>query len=350
MKRTIFFLSFLTLLLSCDTSVIPTNPVTPVVSVPPITSTTPGIFVDPENLYEPEHEGNWDVINNNVSCHDPVIIKEGAKGPWWMFGTGVGIEVKSSPDGNKWTGPSKVFRVHPSWTNKYIANNPDKNLWAPDIHYYNGIYYLFYSASTFGSNTSAIGLATSRSLTSPNWIDTNGPIIKSDSSKNYNCIDPYLVFDKTGTPWLAFGSFWSGLKIIQLNPTTMRPQGNARVQSIASRNGGAIESPSIFYRNGYYYLFASIDKCCQGANSTYKIVYGRSTNITGPYLDKNGRRMMDGHYTLFDTGNQKWKGPGGQSFYGPNVMAHHAYDSEDRGWPKLLIKTIYWDSDWPYKE
>jgi arabinan endo-1,5-alpha-L-arabinosidase len=82
-------------------------------------------------------------------------------------------------------------------------------------------------------------------------------------------------------------------------------------------------------------------------NSTYKIIYGRSTNITGPYLDKAGRRLLDGGGTVLDTGNDRWKGPGGQDV-GDGVIARHAYDATNNGNPKLLINDLSWTSDgWP---
>jgi arabinan endo-1,5-alpha-L-arabinosidase len=125
----------------------------------------------------------------------------------------------------------------------------------------------------------------------------------------------------------------------------MKPSGMNH--SIASRSGG-IEAPTIIYRKGYYYLFTSIGKCCDGTNSTYKIVYGRSANIAGPYVDKNGTNMMNGGGTVLDGGNSQWVGPGGQDIGNTNVIARHAYDAFDNGTPKLLMSTLNWDSSgWP---
>lgn len=129
----------------------------------------------------------------------------------------------------------------------------------------------------------------------------------------------------------------------------MKPSGS--LYAIASRTNNAIEAPSITYRNGYYYLFASIDNCCQGVNSTYKIIYGRSKTITGPYLDKNGTSMTSNGGTILDSGNAIWKGPGGQDIYNGNTIARHAYDANENGAPKLLINDLYWDAEgWPTYE
>lgn len=305
---------------------------------------------DPVDPVDPVDSGtgmpdNWP-LTGNVSVHDPGIIK--TNNAYFVFGTGVGIEVKRSYNGTEWSTIGRVFNTYPSWANRYVPGH-ESNIWAPDVQYYNGKYHLYYSVSSFGSNTSAIGLATSSSL--PNGWTDKGMVIRSTSANNYNCIDPNLVIDASGNPWLAFGSFWSGLKIVQLDPATMKPKAGAAVNAIATRPSTEIEAPHIVYRDGFYYLFASIDKCCQGANSTYKIIFGRSRNVTGPYVDKSGKSMMNGGGTIFDSGNDRWRGPGGQSLMGTQAIAHHAYDASNNGAATLLIKNLYWDSNgWPYKD
>ncbi len=178
-------------------------------------------------------------------------------------------------------------------------------------------------------------------------LEGRGLVIRSTSSNNYNAIDPELTFDKDGNPWLAFGSFWSGIKLTKLDKSTMKPTGS--LYSIAARpnNGGALEAPTLTYQNGYYYLMVSFDKCCDGVNSTYKIAYGRSKNITGPYLDKSGKSMLEGGGTILDSGNDQWKGPGGQDIVNGNILVRHAYDANDNGIPKLLINDLNWSSGWP---
>ncbi len=284
-------------------------------------------------------------LSGDTGVHDPSIIKEGNS--WYTFSTGQGLQVLKSDNGTSWYRAPQIFLEEPSWWAQAVPKHKKLDVWAPDVHQYNGKVWLYYSISSFGDNTSAIGLASASSIGAGQWKD-EGLVIQSTSSNNYNAIDPNLVIDQSGNPWLAFGSFWSGLKIVKLNKSTMKPDG--QIISIAARpnNNGAIEGASITYHNGYYYLFASIDSCCKGVNSTYKIVYGRSTNITGPYVDKNGVRMLDGGYTLFDAGNDRWKGPGGEDIYNGNIIARHAYDAKDNGNPKLLINDLYWDSQgWP---
>lgn len=284
-------------------------------------------------------------LTGDIAVHDPTIIKEGNS--YYTFSTGPGIQVLRSDNGTSWYRVPQIFLSAPSWWKTYVPNQSAMDVWAPDVEYYNGRVWLYYSISSFGSNTSAIGLASASSVGAGSWRD-DGLVLRTTSSNNYNAIDPNLVIDASGNPWLAFGSFWSGLKITRLDKNTMKPTGS--ITSIAARpnNNGAIEAPSIVYRNGYYYLFASIDSCCQGVNSTYKIIYGRSTSITGPYLDKAGVNMLNGGGTVLDAGNVRWKGPGGQDVYNGNLIVRHAYDANDNGNPKLLINDLNWDSSgWP---
>ena len=289
----------------------------------------------------PATAAHW-ALTGDVGVHDPAIIKEGDR--WYTFSTGDGLQVlQSDTSGRNWTRVPKIFLSPPSWWKTVVPNQKTNDVWAPDVHVFNGKTWVYYAISSFGSNTSAIGLVSANRIGDGRWTD-QGLVLRTTSANDYTAIDPNLVVDASGQPWLAFGSFWSGLKIVRLNPSTMKPTGSHT--SLAKRSGG-IEGPSITYRNGYYYLFASIDKCCQGVNSTYKIIYGRSRTITGPYLDRSGRRLLDGGGTVLDAGNARWKGPGGQDV-GDGVIARHAYDATDGGNPKLLISDLLWTSDgWP---
>jgi len=282
-------------------------------------------------------------LNGAVGTHDPSILKEG--NIWWNFMTGSGLPVSYSTNGGTtWNAGVPIFSQPLSWWSSYVPNQNYNDVWAPDAKTYNGRVWLYYSISTFGSKVSAIGLMSAPTVISGQWVD-HGVVISSNSSTAYNAIDPNLVIDANGDPWLAFGSWFDGIKITRLNKTTMKPTGS--LYSIAKRSNG-IEGAYIVYRGGKYTMFASIDSCCQGVNSTYKIVVGQSTSITGPYLDKNGVNMLNGGGTVFDAGNNRWKGPGGQSLFGTSVIARHAYDAQNNGAPTLLISDLYWDSSgWP---
>lgn len=288
-------------------------------------------------------------LSGDVMLHDPSIIKEG--NTWWAFGTGeadkTGLRVLRSDNGTNWSATPVIFPQPLSWWSNYVPGHTSAQ-WAPDVNYYNGRYWVYYSVSKFGTNTSMIGLTSTESINSGNWRD-DGLVIRSTSSNDYNAIDGDLVIDKNGDPWLSFGSFWSGIKLTKLDKNTMKPTG--QLYSIAARPNHpehAIEAPNITYKDGYYYLFVSFDKCCQGVDSTYKIAYGRSENITGPYVDKNGVNMMNGGGTILDAGNAQWIGPGHQDVYNNNIIVRHAYDAQNNGMPRLLINDLYWDANgWP---
>ena len=306
----------------------------------------------PTSAYAGElYDVDW-TLSGNLDAHDPVIIKQ--NNTWYIFTTGHGINMKRSQDGRYWEAIGQVFNPQPDWHKQVIPRN-DGNLWAPYIFYDQGKYYLYYSVSSFGSNISAIGLATNTTLhpQDPNyaWVD-EGIVIQSEKANNYNAIDPNIVQDRAGKLWLSFGSFWSGIKLIGLDPATMKPAADATLYSLASKPGNtAIEAPFIVERDGYYYLFVSFDFCCRGFLSTYSIVVGRSPEITGPYVDRDGKAMMQGGGTLILEGGERWRGPGHNAVYQQGrsaILVNHAYDKENSGKATLQIHPLYWDADgWP---
>lgn len=313
-----------------------------------------------------------DVPTEDVVAHDPVIIKEADT--YYLFTTGPGISVWTSPDKEKWTMKRPVFDPVPRWTKETVPGF-NGHMWAPDISFHSGAYYLYYSVSSFGSNDSCIGLATNRTLDqdSPDyeWVD-RGIVVRSEPGiNNWNAIDPNLVFTKEGQPYLAFGSFWSGLKLIELVDDLDAPRHPGQEPlSIASRvqvpapegEGGAaplepgntaIEGPFVYLNGEYYYLFASIDFCCRGKDSTYKMIYGRAKSVEGPYLDREGRRLLDGGGTILLQGDERWHGVGHNAVCeldGTEYTIFHGYDGNtSRGLPKLHIEALAWTPDgWPY--
>ena len=308
----------------------------------------------------------------NIIVHDPVMIRQ--NNTYYVFCTGWGISVFSSPDMKNWKTEEPVFSKAPQWAVDSIPTFKG-HIWAPDISWYNGQYYLYYSVSAFGKNTSCIGLATNKTLDphDPNfkWVD-QGKIIQSIPGKtNWNAIDPNLIVDKNGTPYLTFGSFWDGIKLVKLSPDAKSIDEDIRfIPTIASRKsdpamsnppavdnnpvdagGNAIEAPFIFHKDKYYYLFASIDYCCKGEKSTYKMIVGRSVKVTGPYMDQAGIPMAKGGGTLVQQGDENWYGVGHNavvSFDGTDYILFHGYDAHDEGKPKLIIEKLKWDSNgWP---
>ena len=283
--------------------------------------------------------------------HDPCIIKSGEY--YYIFSTGDRIEIRCSTDLQNWVRINQVFQSIPEWGKQEVPGV--SNIWAPDVFYRDNTYFLYYALSTFGSNRSRIGLAKNKTLdpegSDYQWID-QGKVIESNSGDNFNAIDPNVAADNDGRVWLSFGSFWSGIKIIELDTATMKPKAGASLTSIAERhNYGAIEAPYIIFKNGYYYLFVSFDFCCQGISSTYKVMVGRSNEITGPYKDRNNVLMTSGGGSLVISSDDRWKGPGHCAVLvdgDKTWLVHHAYDTQSNGIPTLRIEKLIWDEEnWP---
>jgi arabinan endo-1,5-alpha-L-arabinosidase len=294
------------------------------------------------------------ILQGDLHAHDPSLLK--ADRTYYVFSTGGGLQIRTSTDLINWQYEGSVFDAIPAWISKTVGNTVS-DLWAPDIAYANGIYYLYYCGSVFGKNTSVIGLATNTTLdrTSPkyHWID-HGLVIQSGLDDDFNALDPNLMFDATGKPWLTFGSFWSGIQLMQLDPETFKPVSASETRYDLASNysdNSAIEAPYLIYRAGYYYLFASIDFCCRGADSTYRTVVGRAREITGPYYNEDGSRMGDqAQFTILLMGQGNVAGPGGESVYrdgNTDVIIYHYYDADDGGAIKFFIKRLLWSKGWP---
>jgi arabinan endo-1,5-alpha-L-arabinosidase len=291
--------------------------------------------------------------------HDPAIIRQGPA--YYVFVTngppGNLIPIRCSPDLHYWNLCGHVFDKLPDWASKEIprARAP----WAPDISYYRGKYHLYYAVSSFGSNESAIGLATNETLDpkSPRykWTD-EGMVVRSHKDDDFNAIDPNFAMEDKDRAWLNWGSFWGGIKMKRIDPVTgkLSPRDDTLYSLAArartSRAGGPLEAPFIFRHGGYWYLFVSFDFCCRGANSTYNVVVGRSKKITGPYIDANGKLMMDGGGTpVISSSTGKWRGPGHEAVLHDgdrDYLVFHAYSAAN-GRSSLKISTIEWENGWP---
>lgn len=301
--------------------------------------------------------------------HDPSIIKAGDT--WYVFATGRAhdggqFQIRCSSDLHAWKLCGQVFDQIPEWIHKDSPGT--KDLWAPDISFENGEYRLYYAYSLFGKNTSGIALATNKTLdpASPDykWAD-KGLVLRSSADDDFNAIDPNFVLDENHHAWLAFGSFWSGIKLRRLDDRTGMA-GDVRIYSLATRrrpedaapapphlppNWEAIEAPFIVHHGRYYYLFVSWDLCCRGVHSTYRTMVGRSKSITGPYVDAQGTPMMQGGGTPLLSADNRWLGPGGESVLmqreATDIIVFHAYDAHS-GFPALQISTLVWRGGWPH--
>lgn len=335
----------LLVILCCACDGQPTPTVSPTLSSPPTLQLTP--TPDFEKLGTMILDPQGDVTR----VHDPTMIKAGNK--YYLYSTGPGVSIRCSADMLVWKFCGQVFGAYPKWVLESVPGVGD--LWAPDIVFHSGKYFLYYAVSSFGANQSAIGLATNVTLdpSSPEyaWVD-QGEVYSSQKNNNYNAIDPNLTFDRDGNPWLVFGSFWSGIKLVQIAPTLDKPGAGAKLFNLADKPGNtAIEGAFITRRGDYYYLFVSHDFCCKGVSSTYNIKVGRASAITGPYLDRTGKPLLGGGGTLVYGGSSRWRGPGHNSIYienGKYYMVYHSYDADFGGTPTLRVEELLWDADdWP---
>jgi arabinan endo-1,5-alpha-L-arabinosidase len=275
------------------------------------------------------------------------------EGGYLLASTGPDIGLKTSTDRVAWTDVGTAFPDGAPWTFRYTEDS--RHLWAPDLSYHAGGYYLYYSASTFGSNMSAIFLATSPTGDPGSWVD-EGLVVESERVDDFNAIDPNLLVDDDGRWWLSFGSYWSGIKIVELDPETGMPLDDT-VLSIAGRDGGPIEAPSIVKRGDHYYLYVSFDRCCAAESSDYRVMVGRSTEPTGPYVDRYGTPMIDGGGTEILAGHDTLNGPGHQAVLADtdgDILFYHYYPDSGEGptgcgYCTLGINRIGYDADaWPY--
>ena len=301
--------------------------------------------------------------------HDPSIMKEGKT--WYVFATGRAPEggqlpIRCSTDLIHWRFCGQVFPGIPAWIKKRSPKT--KSLWAPDISHEDHEYRLYYAYSLFGRNTSGIALAVNKTLNpaSPkyHWVN-KGLVLQSTAKDDYNAIDPNFVKDRKGRSWLVFGSFWSGIKLRRLNKQGVVSKKHPKLYSLARRakpahaapappglppNWEAMEAPFIVWHGGYYYLFTSWGLCCRGIHSTYHVMVGRSRKITGPYVDKTGKRLLDGGGSLLLKRDSRWVGPGGESIWmgrhGKDLIIYHAYSAKT-GRPSMQLSTLVWVDGWP---
>ncbi|WLW58635.1 arabinan endo-1,5-alpha-L-arabinosidase [Streptomyces sp. YU58] len=286
-------------------------------------------------------------ITGQQIIHDPTVIRL-KSGGYVAYSTGGVIGARLSKDRVHWDDSGNAFAEPPSWWYEY---NDTGDPWAPDISYRAGRYWLYYAVSSWGTNHSAIGVATSLTGLPGTWTD-HGKVFSSETTDSWNAIDPAII-RADGRLWMSFGSYWTGIRMIELNPSTGKALPNTTVHHLATRPDApyAVEGPEIVKHGRYYYLFASYDACCAGVNSTYKIKVGRSTSVTGPYADSTGKPMLEGGGDLLLEGHGRYIGTGGQSVFqdrGHDILAYHYYDAEDEGTPKLGLNKLNWKKNgWP---
>ncbi|WP_198510262.1 arabinan endo-1,5-alpha-L-arabinosidase [Bacillus solitudinis] len=329
-----------------------------------------GPFKPPHYLSEIERALSDDVSEWSIyNAHDPSIIKDGKY--YYVFST----DTKTSSTNSKIASGAQVRRstnlVDWEWVGHALDGVPQEayewtkaeGLWAPEVVKWDGQYYLYYCASQFGTNQSFIGVATSSSIEGP-WVD-RGKVFKTSKENKPNAIDPNLILDKKGTPFMIYGSFFGGIYAIELDKKTGKPIESNEGVCIAKRENetkeGAVEGPYMVYHPEYdmYYLFVSYDSLF----SNYNVRVGRSKHITGPFLDYNGRDLNDDEYRPSDDIGNKilagysfrdgdgWMAPGHNSILedeGHYYICHHARMLDRKDLFCMHIRKVVWTSDgWP---
>ncbi|SFS40998.1 Glycosyl hydrolases family 43 [Porphyromonadaceae bacterium NLAE-zl-C104] len=270
---------------------------------------------------------------------DPTVIRA-TDGIFYLYHTGIGIYHSSNLIDWKYLGKAFTDAGRPDW-------EPNGGLWAPDINYINGKYVMYYSLSVWGGEwTCGIGVATSDRPEGP--FTDRGKLFRSNEIGVQNSIDPFYMEDN-GKKYLFWGSF-RGIYGIELTDNGLNLKSDTEKQEIA---GTYFEGTYIHKRGNFYYLFGSIGSCCEGLNSTYTTVVGRSENLWGPYVNKSGGRMLDNKYEVVIQGNNYFKGTGHNSEImqdkaGNDWILYHAYEvahsSQGR---QVLMDRINWEDNWP---
>jgi arabinan endo-1,5-alpha-L-arabinosidase len=307
----------------------------------------------------------YSLTGDTQPVHDPSIIRQGST--YYAFTTdimglppGNYLAMRCSQDKVNWTACGSIFpAAMPSWV---VAKIPGiVGLWAPDVSYFNGAYHVYYAGSTLGSQQSVIGLVTNTTLdpTDPGykWVD-QGEVLESNPGDDFNAIDPNILIDTDGSVWMTYGSYWSGIKQRQIDPSTgmFLASGPTRY-NLATRPGvpnNPIEGASLVHHGNYYYLFVSIDYCCNAniATDNYKEAVGRSSSPQGPFVDEMGTPMLNGGGTVLLQADATWNAPGGGTAYldpvsGDSLIVFHALNMTQKGALYLWLKNLDWTNDWP---
>ena len=268
--------------------------------------------------------------------HDPSTLAE-CDGKYYTFGTGGGGLI--SDDGWAWHGG---------------AVRPGGGA-APDVMKIGDRYLIIYGATGGGLGGGHNG----RILTMWNkTLDPKSPdfrfskpveVCSSDGLEDQDAIDPCLFLDpNTGRLWVTYGTYFGSIRLIELDPTTGRRVAGNKERDIAID----CEATDLIYRDGWYYLLGTHGTCCDGPNSTYNIVVGRSRNVEGPYLDNMGRDMLHGGGRMVVAAGDRKYGPGhfGRTIVdkGVEVMSCHFEADLDRSGRSVLgILPLLWHNGWP---
>lgn len=323
-----------------------------------------------------DHPSAWGAHH----AHDPTVVR-GDDGLWYMFSTDAvagservpaGVHVRTSPDLVEWTFRGTALDGVPDAAREWSGA---AGVWAPEVVRWptddgSPLWHMYYSASTFGSRTSAIGLAVATALTGP-WTDRGVVVATRHGLDAHNAIDAAVVFDRAGTPWLTYGSFFGGIHTLPLSLETGLQQTPGETGTLIARRpesvDTAVEGAYIVYRpeEDRFVLFVSYDSLF----SSYNVRVAVSNEVDGPYLDVRGNALTDvdaapefvgtkilgGYRFAGDTG---WAAPGHNSIFSvPSgegdgsaalFMVHHVRLAEEPSRHLAQIRRVHFTSSgWP---
>ena len=297
---------------------------------------------------------DWFAKEHRWAGHDPDIIRY--EDGYALATTDNHMLMQFSEDALNWKNGDPAMPVFSKWLYNYAPNMID--IWAPDIHYVGGEYRMYYCGSEMGIRSSGMGFMSSKEIdpTKPGygWTD-QGEVIHTVKSDSYNAIDAAVLKDLDGKVWMAFGSWGTGIHILELDESTGKVKSGAKMKNIANRGGAGVEGASLIEHNGKYFLFTAWDNCCKkGAdleNNSYKTTVGRSNSIDGGYVDRSGKRLLDGGGTILLSRYGRYYGPaGGEAFEDVNRLrfVNHYYDKNDGGNSYIQVRDLVFTEDnWP---
>ncbi len=295
------------------------------------------------------------------SCPDPSIIRGQTPGDdyWYLYCTNERfsdsgavhlLPVSRSADMVNWTYVGDIFDRMPAWVAR------DGGIWAPDIQYFNGQYYLYYSASNTTRGGSAIFVATSKSPLGP-WTASSTPVVEPCCSPHMRAtIDSAIVSDN-GQRYIFYGSFDGGISARLLSPDGLHSDPASQVQiALPDR----YEASYLVQHDGYFYLMVSAGRCCQGSFSGYGVFAARSQNVLGPYVDRDGSSLLDariGGTPVLSMNGNRWLGPGHNAVAtdasGQDWILYHAVDAAKPyfvgSWTRrpVMLDRLDWIDGWP---
>lgn len=283
-------------------------------------------------------------LSGDLEVYDPSAVFDGEQ--YWLVSTGAGMPLRTSADLQHFELLGDAVEGLPSWAADEV---PEANhFWSPDVAYFGGRYHLYYALAGGGTRQACIGHASSTELgLVGTWIDDGAPLICSQADSDWHAIDPSVLVDDDGKPWLLVGSVV--LNLVELDASGGRT--DADPVPIAARPADGVLQASAIARHGdFYYVFGAFDLCCRGADSTRSIRVGRSESLLGPYLDRSGIPLLEGGGTVLLEGGERWRGPGSNDVLqvgDQSYSVYFAYDADSGGQVSLRISTLSWDDGWP---